>query len=351
MNYLDRTKDPQRGEIMKQIKDEMLFEFMEQYKGYTMSPDTIISLLGTSLGMNPTTAIVNEDFESNNVGRLDLHLSELAAPTSPGGSPTLRMKTYISARNEAVSPLRDLIGDDSDKKISSIRFSAGTYAPPTQPHLMVSSRPTSRHGSGFIVSKLDAPRPSTEANDVVELRQPTQMESHYSAYTPSLPSVIGVHIQSTESHSHSRDNDDDSPAIYTNLVHPSARAALAAMETDLRTIQPPRPLSAMSDGIDFESRRPSRAQPRGIEESEEDDEGPGGDATGEVESPSGSPIKRTGSRLRKRRVQKPLGPEPEKVLSDAEIAALANRTLSIDDLLKKKHTMLRADERLSNLLK
>jgi hypothetical protein len=355
LNYLDRIKDPQRGEIMKQIKDEMLFEFMEQYKGYTMSPETIIALLGTSLGMKSTSAIVNEDFESNNVGRLDLHLSDLAAPASPGGSPTLRLKTYISTRNEVVSPFKDLIDFDSDDKKNSVRFRAGTYAPPTQPHLQVTSRPSSRHGAGFIVPKVDAAAmaPNFHTNAAVEVNhRAAAMVPHYSASTPSVPDVVGIPFFHG---ANSLARTEESPVVYAEETQSSDLATqIATTSTYPRAIEPSGHISEVNGGEGDVEGSTGRVKELLIADSAEDEAGDGAEFDN-IPTEGASPVKdeaiqRSGSRIRKRRVHKPI-PEPERVLSDAEIAALVNKTLTVDDLLRKKRSMTRADERLSNLLK
>jgi hypothetical protein len=351
LNYLERRKDPQRGEIMKQIKDDLLFEFMELYKGYTMSPETIIGLLGASLGMSLTSPIVDEDFESNNVGRLNLHISDLAVASSPGGSPTLRLKTYISTRNEAISPLKDLIDGDSGRNKAAMRFSAGAYAPPSEPHFNLTSRPTSRHGAGFIVPKVDATAPSFQPNSIVEVHRAVAMVPHYSATTPSVPDVVGIPFHGFNSYART----EDSTAVYADTTQSSNWATQTATHSDPRAVHP---LGHASEQIIGGGPDEGRVKVVSIADSLEEDAEAVDDTSAAPRNPSeerASPVtgatQRSEGHFRKRRVHKPLGPEPEKVLSDAEIAALANKTLSVDDLLRKKKSMLRADERLSNLLK
>lgn len=55
--HLINNRDPQLGTIMRCVDESLIYHFMEKYKGFTMSVQAILTLVGNSLG----TTLVNQE--------------------------------------------------------------------------------------------------------------------------------------------------------------------------------------------------------------------------------------------------------------------------------------------------
>lgn len=162
-SYLQKKGEPQRGEIMRCIDDETIYKFMENFKGYSMVPDMILSLLGTSLGAAASEGVllVPERSVDGKSGYLPVQSSydEL--------SPHLR-----ELRIETLPP-EPLAHDHSFSNgfIPHTIFSPSYSAKPSPPKststcvngFKVIPRNSSRMGSGFMVHKAAAAQNSTKS--------------------------------------------------------------------------------------------------------------------------------------------------------------------------------------------
>ena len=48
--HLINNRDPQLGTIMRCVDESLIYHFMEKYKGFSMTVQAILSLVGNSLG-------------------------------------------------------------------------------------------------------------------------------------------------------------------------------------------------------------------------------------------------------------------------------------------------------------
>jgi hypothetical protein len=72
---LVERNDPSIGEIMRCVNEDLVFEFMQQFHGYSMPIDAIINLLGAQLGSDqipPAEIRSNEVFDENDDGGIFL---------------------------------------------------------------------------------------------------------------------------------------------------------------------------------------------------------------------------------------------------------------------------------------
>lgn len=100
---LERLKDkhdPMLGPIMRCIDDALLFHFMEQFKGYSMSVDAVIALIGKSLGSDNTILKPKETTPDN----VELVIEKQPFVADGYG---VRSPKFIANANRPVSPHRE----------------------------------------------------------------------------------------------------------------------------------------------------------------------------------------------------------------------------------------------------
>jgi hypothetical protein len=188
--YLQGKGDAQRGDIMRCIDEETIYTFMENFKGYSMSPDVILSLLGASLGSNLSEGM--------------LLLPDAA--TLDGSGKGVGYLPVQSSYQELNPHLRELHLDTSSTEDIA---HAHPYATGFTPHTVysptkaaksntvngfrVNPRPTSRMASGFMIKSKPKSEGECRARAVSEddLMVTGEIFSSHATVTPRNPEEQG----------------------------------------------------------------------------------------------------------------------------------------------------------------
>lgn len=293
--HLKRKGDKQRGEIMRCVDEAAIYWFMENFRGYSLSVEVIISLLGASLGPGAEVDIAGGPEEPGYLPVQSAH--EML-------SPHLRMLFSGSAEGDADQQQQmflTAVGETQKIPLKSPKTSSVVNG------FKVIPRASSRMGSGFM-----AP------NRHSELFAPIDAEAELQRRAKS--NYLFVDGTSALSPSNRADRG--------GTLSPIAAGALSSGESDAPSHQ------------QLHNRSISDSEPRAAVQPSQQvilvEDLNMTDATPPVTA-SGYPIGDLEPIMKKHvddsRLRSAL---PDKILTDEELLGLGNRTLSFEDIFKTK---------------
>ena len=152
--YLEQKGEKQRGDIMRCIDEETIFTFMENFKGYSMSPDAILSLLGASLGASMSEgSLLVPDVEGLSCNKKSGYLPVQSSYQEL--TPSLR-ELHTTSPTEETAHTHNL-SSGFTPHVVPISYSKLNELPKpnsnTANGFKVIPRPTSRMGSGFTLHR------------------------------------------------------------------------------------------------------------------------------------------------------------------------------------------------------
>ena len=294
--HLKRKGDKQRGEIMRCVDEAAIYWFMENFRGYSLSVEVIISLLGASLGPGAEVDIAGGPEEPGYLPvqsaheMLSPHLRMLFSGTAEGEADQQHQQMFLTA-----------VGETQKIPLKSPKTSSVVNG------FKVIPRASSRMGSGFMApnrhSELFAP---IDADAELQRRAKSTylFVDGTSALSPSNRADRGGTLSPIAAGAPSS-GERDVPS------HPHPHNRSISDSEPRAAVQPAQEVILVGDLNMTDASPPVTAS---------------GYPIGDLE-----PIMK--KHVDESRLRSAL---PDKILTDEELLGLGNRTLSFEDIFKTK---------------